>query len=120
MAAIDRDLLASHVRNKMADDQLSLRQAAHRIGCSPATLSRVLEGSGNRYEPDTATLEAIVKWLRLTLGDFVAARRPATATLADVEMYLHALPDISDDDARALVKVVRAFYDEKRTTTPED
>lgn len=113
VAGIDRDLLASYVRNKMNEDQLSLRRAALQISCSPATLSRVLLGSSSDYEADTATLNAITTWLGRGLSDFELSKRPASSSssLAEVEMHLHALPHINDTDVRAMMAVIKALYD---------
>lgn len=118
MAGIDRDLLASYLRNKMDEEELSLRRAGDQIGCSPATLSRLLSGSESDYEADTATLTAAAKWLNRTLADFELGRRPSGSSLAEVEMHLHALPEITEADARAMMAVIKALYDEKRTRRP--
>jgi transcriptional regulator with XRE-family HTH domain len=119
MAGIDRDLLATYVRNKMDDDKLSLRKAADLAHCSPATLSRLLSGSGSGYVPDTATVSAIAKWLNKPLSDFEPKMRPSQKSLADVEVHLHALPDLSHDDARAIMSVVKLLYEQKRDRTPK-
>lgn len=113
VAGIDRELLASYVRNKMNEERLSLRRAAQQIGCSPATLSRVLLGSSSDYEPDTATLNAIATWLKRGLSDFELTKRPPQSSLAEVEMHLHALPNITDTDVRAMMAVIKALYDNK-------
>lgn len=118
MAGIDRDLLASYVRNKMNEEDLSLRRAAQQIGCSPATLSRLLSGSTSDYEADTATLTAVATWLKRTLADFELARRPNESSLAEVEMHLHALPHITESDVRAMMAVIKALYEDKRKRQP--
>jgi transcriptional regulator with XRE-family HTH domain len=114
MAGVDRELLASYVRNKMQKEDLSLRKAADVIKCSPATLSRLLAGSEGEYEPDTATLVAVGKWLGRNMSDFEPERRPARSTMTEVEMHMHALPDISERDATEMIAVVRALYASKR------
>jgi transcriptional regulator with XRE-family HTH domain len=99
----------------MDHEQMSLRRAAQVIGCSPATLSRLLTGNESQYDPDTATLEAVVHWLGRSLSDFSPTSRPTESSLADVEMHLHALPNITQEDARTLMAVVKALYEQRRT-----
>ena len=118
VAGIDRDLLASYLRNKMNEEELSLRKAAEQIGCSAATLSRLLSGSASDYEADTATVTAATKWLHRTLADFEPARRPNESSLAEVEMHLHALPHITEADVRAMMAVIKTLYDDKRKRQP--
>lgn len=114
MAGLDLNLLATYLRNKIGDEQLSLRKAADQTQCSAATLSRLLHGEESGYAPDTATLNAVVDWLGMTLADFEEGKRPSGSTLAEVEVHLHALPDISQQDAEAMMAVVRALYEAKR------
>lgn len=118
MAGIDRDLLASYLRNKMNEEELSLRKASEQIGCSAATLSRLLSGSASDYDADTATVTAATKWLNRNLADFEPARRPSESSLAEVEMHLHALPHITETDVRAMMAVITTLYDDKRKREP--
>jgi transcriptional regulator with XRE-family HTH domain len=121
MAGVDRDLLASHLRSKMEEEKLSLRKAAEWVRCSPATLSRVLQGNQGEYVPDTATIEAMAAWLGMTLSDFEPGKRPAksSSSLAQVELHLHALPELSESSARAIMDVVRRLYERERERFPE-
>jgi transcriptional regulator with XRE-family HTH domain len=112
---VDKDLLANSLRDRMEEQELSLRKAAQLAGCSPATLSRLLSGSTSEYTPDTATLSVVLKWLNRPLGDFETKRRPNESSLAEVEMHLHALPNISRDDAEAMMAAVKALYAAKRS-----
>src|ERR1700692_691796 len=104
---IDRDLLASFLRNKMNEERISLRKAAESMGTSPATLSRLLNGADSQYLADTSTLNAAAAWRKRSLSDFESNRRPSpkSSSLTEVEMHLHALPDITDADARAMMAV---------------
>jgi transcriptional regulator with XRE-family HTH domain len=111
-------LLASYLRNKMNEQELSLRRASEQIGCSPATLSRLMSGAASEYEADTATLTAATKWLNRTLADFELEKRPSETSLAEVEMHLHALPHVSEADVRAMMAVITTLYDEKRKRQP--
>lgn len=119
MAGFDRERLATYMRNKMANEKLSLRKAAEYAHCSPATFSRVLGGQDDEYMPDTATLSAIARWLNKDLSDFETSKRPATTSLEEVAVHLHALPDLAPDDARFIMSVVQLLYDDKRQRTPE-
>jgi transcriptional regulator with XRE-family HTH domain len=116
MPGVDRDLLADYVREKIEKENLSLRKAAGVINVSPATLSRLLKGSDSDYEPDTATLASIGEWLELNVSEFEQGKRPKrdTSNMTDVAMHLHALPNISKEDAEEMIAVVKALYDSKR------
>jgi transcriptional regulator with XRE-family HTH domain len=118
MVGMDRGLLATYLRAKMTEEKLSLRKAAEMVGCSPATLSRLLSGEESDYVPDTATVTAIARWLDKNISDFESDMRPTTSSLANVEIHLHALPDLTSDDARAIADVVRLLYDSKRNRVP--
>jgi transcriptional regulator with XRE-family HTH domain len=118
MTGLDRDRLATYIRNKMANEKLSLRKAADLTGCSPATFSRLLGGQDNEYMPDTATLSAIAKWLNKDLSDFESSKRPPTKSLEEVAVHLHALPDLDHEDAQFIMSVVQLLYDDKRKPSP--
>ncbi len=105
---IDLDLLADHLKAKMAADDLSLREAARRIGCSPATLSRMLRGSAAQSFPEGETLFTAIAWLGKSVSDFEKGKRPAATTVNDVEVHLRALPGLDEKDIQALVALVRA------------
>ena len=117
---LDLDLLAQHLRSRIAERNLSVRRAAGEIGCSPATLSRLLQGSDSDFQPDTKILIASASWVGKSLADFEAAARPKETSLADVEVHLRALPGLSGADQEALVAMVRAAYDAaNQLRTPE-
>jgi transcriptional regulator with XRE-family HTH domain len=113
MAGLDRDRLATYVRNKLTNEKLSLRKAAEMTNCSPATFHRILSEQDAEYMPDTATLTAIAKWLNKDLSEFSSKPRP-TATLEEVAVHLHALPDLKPEDAKFIMSVVQLLYDDKR------
>lgn len=120
MTGLDRDLLATYMRDKMAEEKLSLRRAAESAGLSPATFSRLLDGNEGQYVPDTATVSTVANWLEKKLSDFEPSNRPSPKTLADVEVHLNALPDLSRDDAQFIMSVVRLLYDEKRNRSSNE
>lgn len=108
--SIDLDLLAQHLTSKMEEEELSLRPAAEEIGCSPATLSRLLKGADAPNYPDSITLMKAASWVGKRISDFETGNK-TPATLADVEVHLRALPGIDAGDREALVAMVRAAYD---------
>lgn len=110
-STLDLDLLATHLRNEMEGKGVSIRGAATEIGCSPATLARLLQGSRAPNVPDSINLIRAVSWLKKSLSDFEQGRAKRTSTLADVEVHLRALPGIGKRDAEGLVAMVKAAYD---------
>ena len=108
---LDLDLLAAELQHKITVEDLSLRVAADEIGCSAATLSRMLRGAETPNVPDTETLLRAANWLGKSIGDFEKSRQPSTSSMTEVEVHLRALPDLSDKDKDALVNIVRATHD---------
>lgn len=120
MAGLDRERLATFIRNKMGEDGVSLRKAADRVGCSPATFSRLLAADAAAHTPDTGTLEAVAKWLGKDLSYFDLEKTPDSRTLADVAVHLHALPDLTPEDAKFIMSVVQLLYEDKRKPKPQE
>jgi len=114
---IDLDALAQHIEEKLRSEKKSIRMAAAEIGCSPATLSRLLKGSETQNIPDTRTLIQTASWLGKTLTDFEINRAPATSTIADVVLHLRALPGLTAKDKEALVAMVRAMHEHRLRST---
>jgi transcriptional regulator with XRE-family HTH domain len=112
---IDLDRLAKELSDKIRVNNQSLRDAADEIGCSAATLSRLLKGSKGENVPDTKSLLRSVSWLDKSLADFEQRRAPSATSMTDVEVHLRALPGISESDKNALVALVRAAHDEFST-----
>ncbi len=107
----DFDLLATHLLAEVSRKKLTLRAAASEIGCGAATLARLLQGSKAPNFPDTDTLIRATSWMGKSIADFERGKRPQVSTLADVEVHLRALPNMSPVDAEALVAMVKAAYD---------
>jgi len=107
---IDLDRLAVFLKNRIQERGLSIRAAAVDIGCSPATLGRLIQGSESPNMPDSENLFRAASWLGRSLGDFsLETQRPA-ASIADVEVHLRALPGLGRKDADFLVAMVKAAY----------
>jgi transcriptional regulator with XRE-family HTH domain len=114
-AALDRDLLAKHLQSRMRSEALSIRAAAEQIGCSSATLGRLLQGSSSPNYPEGVNLIRAASWLGKSLSDFEVGSDPKISTIADVEIHLRGLRDLPPDAIEALVAMVRAVYDQRRT-----
>lgn len=113
-AALDRDLLAEHLRSRMRSEDLSIRAAAEQIGCSSATLGRLLQGSSSPNYPEGVNLIRAANWLRKSLADFEVGASKKGSTIADVEVHLRGLKDLPPDAVEALLAMVRAVYDQRR------
>ena len=119
-AVLDRDLLATHLRTKIDSEGKSIRTASDEIGCSAATLSRMLRGSRAANFPDTRNLLRAASWLGKSIADFEPGVRSTCSTLADVEVQLRALPGLSDKDKEALVAMVKALYGAAVAVRPQE
>ena len=108
---LDLDLLARHLRSKMCEDKVSLREAAQRIGVSPATVTRLLKGKDSPNDPDLPTVQKAASWVGKSVGHFEIGKAPSESTLADVEVHLRALKGLNQSDREALIAMVRAAYD---------
>lgn len=106
------DLLAKDIEQKMKERKLSLRDAAAEIGCSAATLSRMLKGEEAPNQPDTTNVIRAASWVGKGLAQYDPSKQPTTSTIADVEVHLRALPGLSERDKDALVAMVRAAHDQ--------
>lgn len=114
MGGFNLDLLAVYLKDQMEERGLSGRSAAAAMKVSPATFMRLLQGSSSGYTPDSSVLLRAVTWLGRTLADFTVEATPRTASMADVEVHLRALPGLRGADAEALVAMVKAAYDTVR------
>ncbi len=117
---VDRDRLATHLRARMEDRKLSLRAAAAEIGCSAATLARMLEGSKSPNVPDTANLIRAASWVGRGLSEFEHASARSGSTIADVEVHLRAIKDLAPEDKDALIGLVKAAYEARRLRTKKE
>lgn len=109
--ALDRDRLALYLTRRMDELGLTIRSAAPQIGCSSATLGRLLQGSESENVPDTVNVIRAVSWLGMSLSDFAEAADARPSTLADIEVHLRGLRGISNETADAIFAMVKAAYD---------
>ena len=116
MHRVDLDRFASRLSNEIKSREMSIRAAAGKIGCSPATLTRLLKGSKSDTVPDFVNLMKACSWMGVSLSDFEQSKTPKQSTITDVEVHLRALPDISQVDAEAIVGLVKAAYDHAKYT----
>ena len=108
-ANVDLELLQELIRSRRKADNLSLRDAADKIGISAPTLQRVEAGQA----PNTASLVRIAEWLHVSLDDLV--RRPRAAgvgkgTIAQIEVHLRADPHLDPQAAQAIAEAVQKLY----------
>jgi len=74
--SIDLDMLAIHLKNRIASKKLSLRSAAKEIGFGAATLSRLLQGKKSENVPDLRNVNKAVAWVGMTVADVSARSHP--------------------------------------------
>ena len=108
---LDLDAVSVHVREKMKAQGLSLRAAAKELGCSAATLGRILKGSAASSYPDSKTLFTVIAWVGKSIADFEKKDRTKVTTVADIEVHLRSLTGLDEKDIDALVAIVRAARD---------
>ena len=109
--SVDLDVLAIHLKSKLESEGLSVRGAATQIGFGAATLSRLLQGKKSENVPDLTNINKAAAWVGMTVADVSAKSVDKTATIADVEVHLRALPGLASPDVEALVAMVKAGYE---------
>ena len=114
MEPFDRDLLAVHLKNKMKDEALTIRAAADKIGCGPATLARMLQGSESDNFPQGKTLLQAVSWVGKSMAEFEQGPEHQPSSYAEVEAHLRALPSLPPEAIDGIMNMVRALSDAKR------
>lgn len=114
---VDLDFLAEQLKARMEERQLSIRAAANEIGCSHATLARLLQGSRATSTPDSVNLIRAASWVGKSLDELTRkVPRSQYSSLADVEVHLRALPGLSKLDAEAIMAMVKAAYSARAKT----
>ena len=116
-AEIDRDELAIRLRARIEELGLSIRTAAPEIGCSAATLGRLVQGSAANNVPETVNIVRAVSWLGMSLSEFENGPADRESSLDDVQVHLRGLKGISDQTADAIFAMVKAAYDSASTQT---
>lgn len=121
--SLDVDELALRVREKRLARGLSVRQAAQEANVSPTTFSRVERGA---HLPDRENLLNLARWVGISLDELqhhgrgarddrhernVIVHRPGESTSEAVALHLRADKDLSPEDARILMEVFRAAYE---------
>jgi len=113
--------LAPLIEEKLARENLKLREAAATAGVSAATLSRVINGK----IPDTITFAALVRWLGVSADRFIDRDGQGLATQATgadaIEAHLRADRTLPPATAKAIAALVRAAYTDygHPSSTPE-
>jgi len=114
---IDTDQLAKYIQWKMGEQDLSLRQAAHKAKVSPATLSRILKKGKKRPQPDVDTLARIVRWVNVPIEKIIetasgnrAEGQTGGNTLEAIQVHLRADKNLSAEAAHAIAELVKVAY----------
>ena len=117
--AVDLGRLAAYLKNKMESEDLSARAAAKAIGVGATTLSRLLQGDSNENVPDLAVINKAAQWVGKSVADLAPPKKELPSTIADVEVHLRGLPDLSPPDVEALVAMVKAGYERAKKLRAE-
>jgi transcriptional regulator with XRE-family HTH domain len=91
---------------------LSWRQLAAEVGCSPSTMTRLANG----HRPDADAFVALTTWLKMPAENFIITDSPETADqgnqqpelMAQVGVLLRARPDLSSEVKAHLQDVIEA------------
>lgn len=89
---------------------LSWRQMAAEVGCSPSTMTRLANG----YRPDADAFMSLTQWLRMPAERFwmgeddTAEQDPQPELLAEVGALLRNRKDMDDDERQKLQNVLEA------------
>lgn len=112
--AIDLDLLARYLKERMDEQNLTLREAAKEIGCGHATLARLLQGAAAPNTPDSLNLIRAASWVGKSLDDITKGMRSKKASVVDIEAHLRAMPDLEEPDVQAIVAFTKAVISAKK------
>ena len=121
MPPIDPVQLAERVRARRLAEGLTLRQAAHAAGLSPATWSRLERGD---YLPGRDSLLKLLGWLGVSVADLTAGELLSghegepQSTAEAVALHLRADKDLNPEDAAALEELFRVAYETLRRRRP--
>lgn len=91
---------------------LSWRQLAAEVGCSPSTMTRLANG----HRPDADAFVALITWLKMPADNFTVTDDAATANpgeqqpelMAQLGVLLRARPDLSAEEKAHLQEVIEA------------
>lgn len=104
---LDISELGRLIRQKRADQELSIRHAAEQARVSFSTVSRVEAGG----QPDLATFTSLCAWLGVDPSRFFAPTTRRTQTPLDEAIeHLVTDPALSPDAAERIASVVRDLY----------
>ncbi len=109
---IDVPALYAALDGARRSKELSWRQLAGIVGCSPSTMTRLANG----HRPDADAFMALTQWLKMPAEKFwISAEedddqreRQRPALLAEVGALLRARPDLDDEERRHLQNVLEA------------
>jgi len=108
LGEVDMKLVGDLVRQKRKRENMSLREAAVQVRISAPTLQRVETGQ----LPTVSVLVRVADWLGVKVDDL--RQRPSESprgTVAQIEIFLRADPNLDRKAAAAIANIVREVYD---------
>jgi transcriptional regulator with XRE-family HTH domain len=108
LGEVDMKLVGDLVRQKRKRENMSLREAAVQVRISAPTLQRVETGQ----LPTASVLVRVADWLGVKVDDL--RQRPSESprgTVAQIEIFLRADPNLDRKAAAAIANIVREVYD---------
>jgi len=106
MARLALGNVCLRLKEKRSSKGMDIREAAKEIGISPATLSRIENGS----VPDIGTFSKICKWMQIDPNEVLdcgtAAKNDPSTEPARVQVHFRAEKIQDPDVARALTEMI--------------
>jgi transcriptional regulator with XRE-family HTH domain len=114
-AAFDADAFYETLDGERRSRELNWKEVAAEAGVSQSTLTRL--GQGRR--PDVDSFARLVAWGGFAADQFVTAPKlqQAGGFLTNLPTYLRSDPNLDDKGVQALETIIRAAYDQFRSTT---
>ncbi len=117
-AQLDVQALYAALDTRRKSDKLSWRQTAAEANVSASTLTRL--GQGKR--PDVDSFAALIHWLGVAPENFLGSpteQRPAPDLLTVISTHLRARRELTPKSAKALEDIIRAAYEQLKTSNAE-
>ena len=110
--------LGSFIREQRASSRLSLRRLSELAGISTPYLSQIERGL---RRPSAEILQQIAKGLAISAETlYVRAGILETERGGDLEVHIHADPNLSPDQKQALIQIYRSFVGDDVAVRSDD
>ncbi len=110
--------LGSFIREQRASSRLSLRRLSELAGISNPYLSQIERGL---RRPSAEILQQIAKGLAISAETlYVRAGILETERGGDLEVHIHADPNLSPDQKQALIQIYRSFVGDDVAVRSDD